>query len=154
MSSMRSAGITIRRRTSQPGRLSTFLTMRKYQNDNWYVFFLSTDSRYVYDDGNSSRLKEDVVESLIRKHNNHIPLYNIFNIRDDVGSDSLYREKASNRSFLLYFPKMDAITSCVTSIKESLDKHIGTDYSMRDIKRYETFFRPKYSYETLKENEK
>ena len=49
---------------------------------------------------------------------------------------------------------MYAITSCVTSIKESLDKHIGTDYSMRDIKRYEAFFRPEYSYETLKENEK
>lgn len=30
-----------------------FLTMKKYQNENWYVFFLSTDSRYVYDDGNS-----------------------------------------------------------------------------------------------------
>ncbi len=128
--------------------------MRKYQNDNWYVFFLSTDSGYVYDDGNSSRLKADVVESLIRKHKNHIPLYNLFNIRDDVGSDGLYREKASNRIFLLYFPKMDAITSCVTSIKESLDKHIGTDYSMRDIKRYEAFFRPEYSYEILKENEK
>ena len=25
---------------------------------------------------------------------------------------------------------------------------------MRDIKRYEAFFRPEYSYETLKENEK
>lgn len=81
-------------------------------------------------------------------------IYNLFDIRDDVGSDSLYREEASNRNFLLYFPKMDAITSCVTSIKESLYKHIGTDYSMRDIKRYEAFFRPKYSYETLKENEK
>ena len=95
-----------------------------------------------------------MVESLIRKYKNHIPLYNIFDIRDDVGSDGLYREEASNRIFLLYFPKMDAITSCVTSIKESLDKHIGTDYSMRDIKRYEAFFRPEYSYETLKENEK
>ena len=111
------------------------MTARKYQNDNWYVFFLSTDSRYVYDDGNSSRLKADVVESIIRKNKNQIPLYNLFNIRDDVGSDSLYREKASNRIFLLYFPKMDAITSCVTSIKEPLDKHIGTDYSMRYIKR-------------------
>ena len=154
MSSMRSAGITIRRRTSQPGRLSTFLTARKYQNDNWYVFFLSTDSGYLYDDGNSSCLKADVVESLIRKHKNHIPLYNLFDIRDDVGSNDLYREEASNRIFLLYFPKMDAITSCITSIKESLDKHIGTDYSMRDIKKYEAFFRPEYSYETLKENEK
>ena len=128
--------------------------MRKYQNDNWYVFFLSTDSGYVYDDGHSSCLKADVVESLIRKHKNHIPLYNIFDIRDDVGSDGLYRKEASNRHFHLYFSKMDAITSYVTSIKESLDKHIGTDYSMRDIKRYKAFFRPEYSYETLKENEK
>ena len=95
-----------------------------------------------------------MVESLIRKYKNHIPLYNLFNIRDDVGSDGLYREKASNRIFLLYFPKMDAITSCVTSIKESPDKHIGTDYSMRDIKRYEAFFRPENSYETLEENKK
>ena len=95
-----------------------------------------------------------MVESFIRKHKNHIPLYNLFDIRDDVGSDGLYREEASNRNFLLYFPKMNAIASCVTSIKESLDKHIGTDYSMRDIKRYEAFFRPEYSYETLKENEK
>ena len=81
-------------------------------------------------------------------------IYNLFDIRDDVGSDSLYREKASNRNLLLYFPKMYAITSCVTSIKESLNKHIGTDYSMRDIKRYEAFFRPEYNYETLKEKEK
>lgn len=128
------------------------MTTEKYQNDNWYVFFLSTDSRYVYDDGNSSRLKGDVVESLILKHKNHI--YNLFDIRDDVGSDGLYREEASNRNFLLYFPKMDAIASCVTSIKESLDKHIRTDYSMRDIKRYEALFRPEYSYETFKEKEK
>ena len=77
-------------------------------------------------------------------------IYNLFDIRDDVESDGLYREKASNRIFLLYFPKMDTITSYVTSIKESLDKHIGTNYSMRDIKRYEAFFRPEYSYETLK----
>ena len=107
------------------------MTTKKYQNDNWYAFFLSTDSGYVYDDGNSSRLKADVVKSFIRKHKNHIPLYNLFNIRDDVGSDGLYREETSNRNFPLYFPKMDVITSCVTSIKESLDKHIGTDYSMR-----------------------
>lgn len=154
MSSMRSIGITIRRRTSQPGRPSTFLTARKYQNDNWYVFFLSADSGYVYDDGNSSRLKADEVESFIRKHKNHIPLYNLFDIRDDVGSDGLYREEASNRHFHLYFSKMDAITSCATSMKESLDKLIGTDCLKRDMKRYETFFRPEYSYETLKENEK
>ena len=141
-----------------------FILDRGYFSKDNFTFLDERKTPYIV----CLKGRADVAASLIAKHKNtfeqrhenHIPLYNLFGISDDVERDGLYKGDTSNRHFHLYFSKermsmeMDAITSCVNSMKESLDKLVGTDCSMRDMKRYETFFSPVYSYETRKPEEK
>lgn len=141
-----------------------FILDRGYFSRDNFTFLDSRKTPYIA----CLRGRAKVVESLILKHKNtfeqrhenHIPLYNLFGISDDVVSDGLYSGDTSNRHFHLYFSKermsmeMDAITSSLTNMKESLDRLMGTDCSMKDMKIYETFFNPVYSYETRKSGEK